>query len=205
MSLKSCGGQRRDNQTTLKSPVMSTGIFAKMLACRGGLQRRQSHRARRPAVSPRVRTGEASRVSVMRPHFHSATKLPLLSKRMRHLALLVIFLLAGCYSMQTERVLVLDSASHTPVAGVRVFKKPVHGLFSMFDLGSRLRPLPGAAEGVSDENGMLALRVPRDQWEFLLDVGSDDYEYDLLAREPTTRPAHVDAVYQVRPRLTTAR
>ena len=121
-------------------------------------------------------------------------------ERMRHLALLAIFSLSGCYSMQTERVLVLDSASQTPVPGVHVYKKPTRGLLSMFDLGARLRPLPGAAEGVSDDQGMLELRVPRDHRSFLLGVGSEDYEYDMFASEPTTRPADVDVVYQVRRR-----
>ncbi len=124
---------------------------------------------------------------------------------MRHLTLLALLVLPGCYSMQTERVLVLDSASQTPVAGVHVYKKPTRGLSSMFDLGERLRPLPGAAEGVSDANGMLELRVPRDHRSFLLGVGSDDYEHDMSASEPTTRPADVDVVYQVRRRQAAAR
>ena len=120
----------------------------------------------------------------------------------RHLSLLTMLLLFGCDSIQTRRVLVLDSTSKTPVAGVRVYQKPTRGPESLFDPWSRLRPLPPPAEGVSDASGRLDLRVPRDHTWFLFGAGSDDYEYDWSAAEPTTRPADVDIVYQVRRRQT---
>ena len=128
---------------------------------------------------------------------------------MRHLtALLVLCTLVGCYSMETQRVLVLDSNSKAPVAGVRVYKKPVGGLHEAFNPIPRLRPLPRAAEGVSDHNGLLSLRVPRNHRTFMYYVGSEDYEGDAWAdvqtatTKPATRPAGVDAIYYVRRRQT---
>jgi hypothetical protein len=124
---------------------------------------------------------------------------------MRHVGLLAIFFLGGCYSMQSERVLVIDSTTMQPVAGVRISEEPTRGLSAMVDLCEQLRPLPPATAGVSDAKGRLVLSVPVEQCPFILEIGSEDYRWDVMAREPKTKPIDVDTIYQVHRRRPVAR
>jgi hypothetical protein len=114
------------------------------------------------------------------------------------LLILLVGPLMGCYSMQDEHALVLDSVSQLPVQRVSISKKPVR---LPFEWGF---PLPQISTAVTDRQGRAILRVPKNHTFFVIAVGSNGYELDLKANEPTTRPAGVDVIYYVRLRTPAA-